>query len=101
MKLKLICLITLITGVLMFTACSSRPVLPDQSEVKVSRTPPKSNKCESIGPLEGRTMTAKGNAEEALENLKKSAAHKGANFVHIQRYSETGTAVRGEGFVCP
>lgn len=100
-KRSISCLSALLACLTLTQGCSTRPVLPDSSDVKVSRTAPKDERCESIGPIEGRSLTAKGNPEEALKDATNAAAHKGANFVHIQSYSETGTAVRAEGFVCP
>ncbi len=80
--------------------CAQRPVLPDQADVQVSREKPKSN-CQSQGMIEGRSVAKIATPEQALADLKKSAAHRGFNYVQIHEYSELGGSVRGEGFVCP
>lgn len=80
--------------------CSSRSVLPESREVKVSREAPDA-KCKSIGALTGSTASHKGTAEQALADLKQVAAQKGANYVVVKQYSAYGTAVTGEAFECP
>jgi len=39
--------------------------------------------------------------EDALADLKKEAANKGANFLVVRQYSAMGTAVTGEAYLCP
>lgn len=85
---------------LLVSACASRSVLPDVKEVKVSREAP-SKKCTEIGELVGRTATVKGTQEQALEDLKKEAANKGANYVMVKQYSAYGTSVTGVAYECP
>ncbi len=82
------------------SACASRSVLPDVKEVKVSRDNPGKD-CKEMGPISGTTMTAKGTQEEALADLKKEAAHKGANYVVVKQYSSYGTTVTGTAYECP
>ena len=91
--------IALVISIFALGACSSRPVLPDSKDIKVSReTPDKS--CLELGNLTGRTATIKGTREQALEDLKQEAANKGANYVMIKQYSDSGTAVTGIAFEC-
>lgn len=80
--------------------CASRSVLPDQKGVKVSREAADSD-CKEMGPITGRTASAKGTEAEALEDLKKEAAAKGANYVVVKQYSGYGTAVTGVAYECP
>lgn len=84
----------------LITACSSRAVLPDVDEVKVSRDEP-SAKCREMGKLTGTATSAKGTREEALEDLKKEVANKGGNYVVVKQYSDYGTAVTGVAYECP
>lgn len=84
----------------LLSACASRSVLPDVKEVKVSREIPDKD-CKEMGQITGTTMTAKGNQEEALADLKKEAANKGANYVVVKQYSSYGTSVTGTAYECP
>lgn len=89
-----------LSAVLMFAGCSSRSVLPDAAEVKVSRDAA-GKKCHEIGKITGTTSSAKGTQEQALEDLKKEAANKGANYVMVKEYSSYGTSVTGIAYECP
>lgn len=81
-------------------ACSSTPpVVPSAENIKVSRDIPDED-CIELGLVEGRTIGTKGTFEEALEDLKKDAAFKGANFVQIEKTGAMGTSVRGTAFLC-
>jgi len=96
MTRQIVCLLTAV----FLVACSSvPPVKPEAKNVEVSRKPAGSS-CEEIGPVEGRTMSAKGSFEEALEDLKREAAHRGANYVHLGASGAMGTSVRGVAYVC-
>ena len=46
-------------------------------------------------------LSPKGTAEDALNDMKKEAANKGANYLQIKEYSSYGTAVTGIAFKCP
>lgn len=81
-------------------ACSSHPVLPKASDIKVSRDEAAKD-CKSFGSIEGRTTNVKGTAEDVLEDLKQEAVKKGANFVKIETQGAQGTAIRGQAFYCP
>ena len=82
------------------TACASRSVLPSAKEVKVSREAAGKN-CKEVGKLTGSTASAQGTQEQALEDLKREAANKGANYVVVKQYSDYGTAVTGIAYECP
>ena len=80
--------------------CGSPAIKPEAKNVEVTRGKVDSD-CRSLGPVEGRTISAKATFEDALENLKLDAARKGATDVQIEATSAIGTAVRGEAFFCP
>lgn len=90
----------LIIVALVFGACSQTPpVVPDANQIKVSRKPAKET-CKKIGPVEGRSVGHTGGFEEALADLKKDAAHRGANYVHLGASGAMATAVRGMAYIC-
>lgn len=80
-------------------SCSSHPVLPQKSDVTVSRDDAGKD-CKSLGPIEGRTTNVKGTPEDALEDLKSEAVKKGANYVKIETMGAQGTAIRGQAYYC-
>jgi hypothetical protein len=84
----------------LLSACASRPLTPELDDVKMSRENP-SSKCEELGRVTGRTMTAKGTSEEALKDMQADAAAKGAKYVRVEQYSGSGTSVTGIAFRCP
>ncbi|MGE3756822.1 MAG: hypothetical protein AB7H97_03650 [Pseudobdellovibrionaceae bacterium] len=96
--MKGLLIVILITHAL--AACSSRSVVPNKEEVKLSREPADKD-CNSIGSVEGRVSSVKGTVEEAMENLRQDAALKGANYVHIEQAGAMGQAIRGTAYVCP
>ena len=85
---------------MLVSACSSRSVLSDGKEVKVSRDDADKN-CKEIGKITGTTRSHKGTQEQALEDLKQEAANKGANYVVVKEYSAYGTSVTGIAYECP
>lgn len=85
---------------LLFGACASRSVLPEPKEVRVSRDEP-SEDCKDLGVISGVTSSAKGTSEQAMEDLKREAAIKGANYVRIKQFSAYGTGVTGIAYECP
>ena len=85
---------------LLIAACSSRSIKPDPNALKISREKP-SSKCKDLGAISGTTMTAKGSQDEAIEDLKREAANKGATYVYVQQFSTYGTTVTGEAYECP
>lgn len=80
--------------------CRSRSLLADSKDVKVSREEAAKD-CHELGTLTGTTLSAKGTQEQALEDLKKEAANKGANYVQVKEYSSMGTSVTGLAYDCP
>lgn len=92
--------VLLALSLLTLSACASRSILPSTQEVKVSREQP-SSKCKEIGNLTGSTSSVKGTPEQAVEDLKREAANKGANYVVVKQYSDYGTAVTGVAYECP
>jgi hypothetical protein len=85
---------------LLLGACASRSVLPEPKEVRVSRDEPGED-CKDLGVISGMTSSAKGTPEQAMEDLKKEAAIKGANYVRIKQFSAYGTGVTGIAYDCP
>ncbi len=82
------------------TSCASRSVLPSVDEVKVSRDEP-SPKCKAMGKLTGTTSSVRGTQEQALADLKREAANKGANYLQVKQFSDNGTMVTGLAYECP
>ena len=81
-------------------SCTSQPIIPKSTDIKVGRSAP-GDKCKEIGLLRGTTMLTSGTKEEALEDLKKMAANKGATYVKVEQFSALGTSVTGFGYKCP
>lgn len=94
MKKYFICVAVLVAG-----GCAHESLTPNPDQLKVSKESPKSN-CTELGPVSGRTISSKGNSEEALADMKKDASRLSANYVQILEYSGTGTAVTGTAYRC-
>jgi uncharacterized protein YbjQ (UPF0145 family) len=90
----------LILFCLCIAACSSKPVIMTAADVKVGRENAKPS-CRALGKLSGTTMSTSGTQEQALDDLKKEAAAKGANYVVIKEFSDYGTGVTGMAYDCP
>lgn len=86
-------------GCFVLLSCSHQSVLPISEDVKVGREDAAKD-CTELGKVTGTTLSAKGTAEEAIEDLKKDAARKGATYVKIGQYSAMGTAVSGIAYQC-
>lgn len=84
---------------LTLAGCASRAVTPEVKEVKVSREDADKD-CRELGKITGTTVSAKGTAEEALADLKREAANKGANYVQVKQYSNNQTTVTGIAYEC-
>ena len=82
------------------SGCSSMSTLPKTENLTVSRKPA-DKKCSPLGKLEGRSLSKTAKPEDALEDLKKEAANKGANYLVVKEYSGTGGAVTGLAYICP
>lgn len=85
---------------LLVAGCASRSIKPAPDQVQISRELPGS-KCKEIGVITGTTKTAQGTQDEAVDDLKKEAADKGANYVMVKQFSSYGTMVTGRAFECP
>lgn len=87
-------------GLLILAGCASRSIKPDPNGVKVSREEP-SEKCHAMGEVTGTTIFANGTQDQALDDLKREAADKGANYVVVKQFSSYGTTVTGRAYECP
>lgn len=74
--------------------------LPVEDNVKVSRDEADED-CKFLSKVEGRSIDAKATEEDVLKDLRQEAANKGANFLVVEQYSATGTAVTGKAYKCP
>ena len=74
--------------------------MPDSKEVEVSRKAADED-CKDMGLITGTTTSIKGTKEDALADLKQTAANKGANYVVVKQYSAQGTSVTGLAYECP
>lgn len=81
-------------------SCTSHPVIPQAKDIVVSREPAKSQ-CQSLGAVEGRSISVSSSIEESLVDMKQEAIRKGANYVKMETMGAYGKAVRGEAFYCP
>lgn len=98
MKIQILC--ALAAALLMVTGCKSHEILPEKVKVEVSRDEADKD-CKLIGPVTGSVTTIGGTSEEALEKLKTDAARKGANYVHYETASATGSGLKGTAYFCP
>lgn len=80
------------------SGCSSQPVLPETDSIQVSREAPKN--CQNLGKVTGTTSTVKAGPEDALQDMKKEAADKGATHLVVLQYSGNRTSVTGEAYQC-
>ena len=87
--------------VLTLSACAHRRnIMPNTKDIEVRRELPAAA-CREIGEVTGRTASAQGSRDEALEDLKRDAADRGANYVMLREWSAYGTGVTGSAYVCP
>ncbi|MEK6773239.1 MAG: hypothetical protein AABY64_04815 [Bdellovibrionota bacterium] len=95
-------LIQYLVGFIFFAlvGCASHPIIMEAKDVKLSRDSAKPT-CNELGPVQGKLIGTKPNMELAMEDMKKEAAAKGANYVKIESASIYGTAVRGSAYFCP
>ena len=82
------------------SGCASHSVLPDKEDIKTSRNEPDKD-CQSLGKVTGTSLSTKAKPEDVLENMKQDAANKGANYLLVKQYSDTGTSVTGIAYKCP
>ncbi len=97
--MKKLSLLLSVLGCLM-AGCSSPPVLMTTKDVKVERAPADKD-CRELGKVMGRSNAIKATPEEALEDMKKEATQKGANYIFMQETSGLGSAVTGIAYFCP
>lgn len=86
-------------SLILIGACSTQPVLPREESVSFVRSAP--DGCRELGKLVGRVHHVDATPEQALEDLRRVAADKGATHVQVMEYSGHRTAVSGVGFQCP
>tara|TARA_B110001454_G_C12723330_1_gene436745 strand:- start:36401 stop:36700 length:300 start_codon:yes stop_codon:yes gene_type:complete len=82
-------------------ACSSTPIVPSADSIKISRETPKDPECKNLGRVQGKTVSVKPDLEGAIEDMKKEAAYKGANYLVMETASAYETAVSGTAYYCP
>src|SRR5687767_10589472 len=92
-------LMTLVLGTVFLSGCKSHEILPEKIEVEVSREKPDED-CKFIGPVTGSVSKIGEGAEKALENMKTDASRKGANYVHYETASASGTGLKGSAYFC-
>lgn len=90
----------LLVSLFLFAACSTKPIVPRAENMTISRDNPP-EVCKNLGRVQGRTVGTAPNLEEAVEDMKKDAAFKGANYVVMETASGYETAVAGTAFYCP
>lgn len=87
--------------VLLFLAgCASQSIMPEKDEVKVSREDADKEDCKFISKVSGNSVSIKATREQVLEDMKQDAANKGANYVVVKNFSDTGTSVTGLAYQC-
>ena len=86
--------------ILVLTACSSQPIVPEAKNIKLARENP-SKDCREIGPVQGSVSSNKGTIEQAIEDMKLDAARKGANYVRMESTGAYGTSASGTAYQCP
>lgn len=92
--------LVLLGFVLALTSCHSIENFPTASDVKMGANVP-DEKCKEISKVTGRSSSKKSDEEATLNDLKKEASLKGANYVQIMQKSSLGTEVTGIAFRCP
>jgi hypothetical protein len=85
---------------LILSGCASPSPRPEPDDVKLAHDAA-NPKCKRIGPISGTTLTALGTTDDALKDLRKEAANKGANYVVLGEFSSYGTTVTGDAYWCP
>ena len=81
------------------SGCSSKPILPKAEDIKLVKEMDKD--CRELGPVSGTTITTSGTPEEALLDMKKSAAEQGSSHILVHQFSGSRTAVTGTAYDCP
>ena len=94
-------LFVLAVSSVVFVSCTSTPIVPSANSIKISREVPKDPECKNIGRVQGKTIGVKPDLEAAIEDMKKEAAYKGANYLVMGTASGYETAVAGTAYYCP
>ena len=90
----------ILISLLALTSCSSKPVIMNNDDVKVSREAADTN-CKNLGKITGSSLEVNATREQVLEDLKKTATAKGANYVVVKQFSDNGGQVTGIAYDCP
>lgn len=97
---KILNIVVVVTaGILV--SCSSTPIVPSADSIKISRETPNDPECKNLGRVQGKTIGVKPDLEAAIEDMKKEAAYKGANYLVMETASGYETAVSGTAYYCP
>lgn len=83
----------------LFAACASSKGYIDPKDVKMTRDAPPAW-CKPVGKVTGRVITTKQTRADAIKDLKRSAASRGATFVRVAQVSDHGTSITGTAFIC-
>lgn len=91
-----------VIAVLTLGSCAStqQTNVPDAELVTLSREEPDPD-CKDLGPVTGSSLSVKGTHEDSLQDLKKDAARRGANYVQLLGHSATGSSASGVAYICP
>ncbi len=81
------------------TACASSKGYIDPKDVKMTRDAPPAW-CKPVGKVTGRVITTKQTREDAVKDLQRHAANKGATYVRVAQVSDHGTSITGTAFIC-
>jgi hypothetical protein len=82
------------------SGCSHEAMTPDENALTVSKDNPPA-KCVEIGPVMGTTQTVGQGSEVALQDLKREASKRSANYLKVGSYSGYGGSVNGTAYRCP
>lgn len=93
--------IAIIVSVGTLISCNSTPIVPSSESIKISRETPKDPECKNLGRVQGKTISVKPDLEGAIEDMKREAAYKGANYLVMETASGYETAVSGTAYYCP
>lgn len=85
---------------LVLAGCASQSIMPKKDEVKVSRKEADKEDCKFISKVTGNSLSTKATRKQVLEDMKQDAANKGANYVAVKSFSDTGTSVTGLAYQC-
>ncbi len=90
----------LLATLLVLSACSHQPIVPEAKNVEIKRENPPSD-CKEIGRVVGQVRTTSGSIQQAIDDMKLDAARKGANYVRMESTGAMGTSAQGTAYQCP